>query len=112
MRLLLEAVADKEYFNVLLNPLLSRFSENFTEKMLRYAVNLITFVKLPSVLFSHGVMKAVDANQIHPEKLCGKMVSELITLNLRHYLNRIAFVVHRELIGFTSLMQMKTMQAC
>jgi hypothetical protein len=75
LRLLLETVSDKENYSFVVgNPLLSRCQENASEKLNRIAVNVITFVKLPSVLFSHLFLKAVDENRIHPKKLSGSKV--------------------------------------
>jgi hypothetical protein len=75
LRLLLETVSDKENYSFVVgNPLLSRFEENASEILNRIVVNVITFVKLPSVLFSHLFLKAVDENRIHPKKLSGSKV--------------------------------------
>jgi hypothetical protein len=80
LRLLLESLADKDDIDEVEDkPLLSRYREKFSEKMLRYAVNLIAFFKMPSVLFSQSVLKEIDNNHIHPEKLSGKKVNALIT---------------------------------
>lgn len=79
LRLFLESLADKEDIDMVEDDsLLSQSGESFSEKMLRYAVNLITFIKMPSVLFS-AVMKAIDDNPIHPQKLSGKKVNAQIT---------------------------------
>lgn len=74
MRLLLETLADKEDFDITENnPLLSRMSERLNDKMMRYVINIVTFLKAPSVLISMG-LRAIDVNQIHPERLSGNKV--------------------------------------
>lgn len=86
LRLFLESLADKEDIDIVEdNPLLSQIGESFSERMFRYAVNLCTFIKMPSVLFSHTVMKAIDDNPIHPEKLSGKKVGRKLDLKLQHH---------------------------
>lgn len=75
LRLLLEALADKVDVDLTKdNPLLSRMSEKCSDKLMRYAVNLVTFFKAPSVLVSMG-MRDIDVNEIHPEQLTGRKVT-------------------------------------
>jgi hypothetical protein len=97
LRLLLESLADKDDVDMVEDdPSLSHFGEIFSERMLRYAVNLIAFLKMPSVLFSLSVMKAIDQNQIHPEKLTGKKVNAQMTIPIEMFTNWIKLVFRRE----------------
>lgn len=76
---------------------------------MRYALNFSTFLKAPSVLFRMS-MKAIDVNQIHPEKLSGNKVIATFTcfvMSLHLFL-----VLHRKLIGFTSPTQSVITQHC
>lgn len=74
LRLLLESLADKEEINVTgEDSISSRRVESLKERIVRYTVNLVTFFKMPSVLFLMAT-KEIDVNKLHPQRLTGNKV--------------------------------------
>lgn len=79
LRLLLESLADKATVDLPEDNPVSpqRKYENFMEKLTRFSFNLIAFFKLPLFLLQMST-KAIDSNQIHPERLSGNKVNDFL----------------------------------